>query len=80
MLILFLFYCHFVLPDYLPVVGETSFNRDEVIATYFNLGFPTVKVLAFLSWCGSKLTITLRSTQIKTAVQKKELFSCAGGC
>ena len=38
MLILFLFYCHFVLPDYLPVVGETSFNRDEVIATYFNLG------------------------------------------
>ena len=36
MLILFPLYCHCVLPDYLPVVGETSFNRDEVIATYFN--------------------------------------------
>ena len=38
MLMLFPLNCHCVLPDYPPVVGETFFNRDEVIATYFNLG------------------------------------------
>ena len=75
MLILFLLYCHFVLLDYLPVVGETSFNRDEVIATYFNLGLSYSDVLAFLSWCGSKLTITLRVLKSKRLSRRKNYSS-----
>ena len=59
MLILFPLYCHCVLPDYLPVVAETSFNRDEVIAIYFNLGLSYSEILAFLS-CPHGVDLSLR--------------------
>ena len=70
MLILFPLYCHCVLPDYFPVVGETSFNRDEVIATYFNLGLSYSGILAFLS-CSHGVDLSLR--QRKRVLKSKWL-------
>ena len=70
MLILFPVYCHCVLPGYLPAVGESSFNRDEVIATYFNLGLSYSEILAFLS-CSHGVDLSLR--QLKRVLKSKRL-------
>ena len=66
--LLFPWYCDCVLPDYLPVVGETSINRDEVIATYFNLGLGYSEILAFLS-CSHGVHLSLR--QLKRVLKSK---------
>ena len=70
MLILFPVYCHCVLPGYLPAVGESSFNRNEVIATYFNLGLSYSEILAFLS-CSHGVDLSL--WQLKRVLKSKRL-------
>ena len=49
---------------------ETTFNRDEVIATCFNLGLSYGKILAFLS-CSHGVALSLR--QLKRVLKSKGL-------
>ena len=67
---LYPYHCHCAFPNYLPAVGETTFNRDEVIATYFNLGLSYSEILAFLS-CSHGVALSLR--QLKRVLKSKGL-------
>jgi len=37
-----------VVPDYLPAISDDTLSRDEVIKTYFNLGFKAQEIVLFL--------------------------------
>lgn len=37
-----------VIPDYLPPISSNTLSRDEVIKTYFNLGFKAQEIVLFL--------------------------------
>lgn len=37
-----------VVPDYLPAISDNTLSRDEVIKTYFNLGFKAQEIVLFL--------------------------------
>ena len=62
---LYPYHCHCVFPNYLPAVGETTFNRDEVIATYFNLK----RVLKSKGLCRRKNYSSLQ--EVVNAVKKE---------
>ena len=63
--------CTAVLHAYIPVVQQNVGQRDELIATYFHLGFNYVEILSFLT-LSHGIRLSLR--QLKRILRNQGLF------